>query len=60
VRVFTEAVMYAKDFWNVPYYGRLLEVQQLYLNKAVAEEISPAEALDMIAQKQWEIVQEYR
>jgi len=59
-RVFAEAVKYAKDFWNVPYYGRLLEVQQLYLNKAVAKEISPAEALDIIAQKQWEIVQEYR
>jgi len=53
-------VRYVKDCWNVPYYGRMLEVQQLYLNKAFAKEISPAEALDIIAQKQWKIVQEYR
>lgn len=59
-RVFTEAVKYAKDFWNVPFYGRLLEVQQLYLNMAVAREVSPAEALDIIAQRQWEIIQEYK
>ncbi|MEM4490364.1 MAG: extracellular solute-binding protein [Ignisphaera sp.] len=58
-RAFVEAIPYAKDFWNVPYYGKLLEVQQLYLNKAVAGEISPDEALDIIAREQWSIVQQY-
>lgn len=57
-RAFKEAVRYAKDFWNIPYFGRMLEVQQLYLNMAVAREIDPDRALDTIAAEQWEIVQE--
>ncbi|MEM2234579.1 MAG: extracellular solute-binding protein [Desulfurococcaceae archaeon] len=57
-RAYKEAIKYAKDFWNIPYYGRMLEVQQLYFNKAVAKEISPDEALDIIAAEQWKIVQE--
>lgn len=58
-RAFVEAIPHAKDFWSVPYYGRLLDIQQLYLNKAVAGEISPEEALDTIAGEQWNIVQQY-
>jgi multiple sugar transport system substrate-binding protein len=58
-RAFKEAIQYAKDFWNIPYYGKMLEVQQLYLNKAIAGEVSPSEALDAIAAEQWRYVQEY-
>ena len=58
-RAFKEAIPYAKDFWNIPYYGKMLEVQQLYLNKAIAGEVSPSEALDAIAAEQWRYVQEY-
>ncbi|MEM2021531.1 MAG: extracellular solute-binding protein [Zestosphaera sp.] len=57
-KAFTEAIKYAKDFWNIPYYGKMLDVQQLYLNKAVAKEVSPSAALDAIAAQQWGIVKE--
>ncbi|MCD6489094.1 MAG: extracellular solute-binding protein [Desulfurococcales archaeon] len=55
---FLESIPYAKDFWNIPYYGRMLEVQQIYFNKAVAKEIDPSTALDKIAEEQWNIVKE--
>jgi len=57
-RAFMESMRQAKDFWNIPYYGRMLEVQQIYLNKAVAKEIDPDTALDIIAAEQWKIVKE--
>ncbi len=59
-RAFVEALPYAKDFWNIPYYGRMLEIQQKYWNMAVAGEISPEVASDKIAEEQWNVVKEYK
>lgn len=58
-RAFTEAIPYAKDFWNIPYYGKMLEVQQTYWNMAVAGQISPSTAADRIAEEQWKIVSQF-
>lgn len=59
-RAFVESLPYAKDFWNVPFYGRLLEIQQKYWNMVVAGEITPKEAADNIATEQWAVVQQFK
>ena len=42
----------AKDFWNIPEYGQLLEIQMRYLALTFNESISPAEALERTAKEQ--------
>jgi len=59
-RAFVESIPNAKDFWNVPFYGRLLEIQQKYWNMVVAGEIAPKEAADRIAAEQWAVVQQFK
>ncbi len=50
--VFTQTVPYLKDFYNTPNYSDLLTPSQKYLNEAVAETMTPKEALDAIAKEQ--------
>jgi len=58
-RAFKDSMKYAKDFWNVPFYMELLEIQQIKWNEAVAGKISPEDAMNYIAKKQHEIVAKY-
>ncbi|MDQ6695304.1 MAG: extracellular solute-binding protein, partial [Chloroflexota bacterium] len=53
---FADAYQYAKDFWNIPQYNKLLVPQMDLLNKAVSGQITSKDALDQIAQKQQAIL----
>ncbi|ADV64827.1 extracellular solute-binding protein family 1 [Desulfurococcus mucosus DSM 2162] len=59
-RAFVESLPYAKDFWNIPFYGRMLEIQQKYWNMVVAGQIDPKTAMDKIAEEQWGVVQQFK
>src|SRR3989338_1559866 len=45
-----------KDFWNIPEYSQLLEIQMRYLGLAFNESISPATALERTAKEQQAIL----
>jgi len=57
-QAYVENAKYAKDFWNIPLYSKLLEAQQEILNAMVAGQIPPDEAMDLIAQRHEEILKE--
>lgn len=59
-RAYADNIKYAKDFWNIPLYSKLLEAQQEVLNAMVAGQISPEEAMDLIAQRHEEILRQAR
>ena len=56
--VFAEAYQLVKDFWNLPEYNRMLEVQGEWYNLAVTGQVSAQEALDEIAAAHQEILDE--
>lgn len=56
--VFAESYKLVKDFWNLPEYSKMLEIQSEYMNLAVIGEMSAQEALDTIAAEQQEILDE--
>lgn len=49
---FADAYQYVKDFWNVPEYNQLLQIQMEQLNLAVTGQADPKAALDTIATEQ--------
>ncbi len=53
---FADAFQYVKDFWNIPEYNELLEIQGEYLNLAVSGQMDAKEALDAIAAEQQEVL----
>jgi multiple sugar transport system substrate-binding protein len=55
---FSEAYQYVKDFWNVPEYNRLLQIQMEQLNLAITGQADPKTALDTIAAEQQAIFDE--
>jgi len=55
---FAEAYQYVKDFWNIPEYNTMLQVQMDELNKAVTGQEDSKAALDNIAKKQQDIIDE--
>jgi multiple sugar transport system substrate-binding protein len=55
---FAEAYQYVKDFWNIPEYNQMLQVQMDQLNKAVSGQTDTKAALDAIAKKQQDILDE--
>ncbi len=55
---FSEAYLLVKDFWNLPEYNQMLSIQQEYLNLAITDQLDPAEALELIAEEQQEILDE--
>jgi multiple sugar transport system substrate-binding protein len=60
-RYFPESFELVKDFWNLPEYASMLAIEQEYLSLAVTGQMSAKQALDTIAQKQQEILdQTYR
>lgn len=54
--VFPESIPLVRDFWNLPEYAQMLEIQQEYLNLAITGQMDAKEALDTIARKQQEII----
>ncbi|NDJ76734.1 MAG: carbohydrate ABC transporter substrate-binding protein [Chloroflexi bacterium] len=54
--VFADAYPLVKDFWNLPEYSELLEVQGEYLNLAIVGEMAAEEALSYIAEEQQYII----
>lgn len=55
---FAESYLLVKDFWNIPEYSQMLVPQMELLNKAVSGQVEPKAALDEIAQKQQDILDE--
>ena len=55
---FAEAYQFVKDFWNIPEYNALLIPQMDGLNLAVTGQKDPKAALDDIAKKQQQILDE--
>jgi multiple sugar transport system substrate-binding protein len=55
---FAEAYQYVKDFWNIPEYNNMLQVQMEQLNLAVTGQADPKAALDKIAETQQETLNE--
>lgn len=55
---FAEAYQYVKDFWNLPEYSKMLEIQGEYFNLAVTGQMSAQEALDTIAEEHQAILDE--
>jgi multiple sugar transport system substrate-binding protein len=53
--IFAKAYQDVKDFWNVPEYNQLLQVQMEQLNLAITGQADPKTALDTIAQDQQKI-----
>jgi multiple sugar transport system substrate-binding protein len=56
--IFADAYKLVKDFWNLPEYSQMLEVQGDWLNQAVTGQVSAQEALDEIAAEHQEILDE--
>jgi len=57
-KVYADSVPYLRDFWNVPEYAQLLDIQTSNVNAALAGAKDPMEALDEIARRQQEIFDE--
>jgi multiple sugar transport system substrate-binding protein len=55
---FADAYQYVKDFWNIPEYNNMLQVQMEQLNLAVTGQEDSKTALDTIATKQQQILDE--
>ncbi|MCZ7542235.1 MAG: sugar ABC transporter substrate-binding protein [Anaerolineae bacterium] len=56
--IFAEAYQLVKDFWNLPEYQRMLELQGEYMNLAVTGQMDVQEALDLIAEEHQAIIDE--
>jgi multiple sugar transport system substrate-binding protein len=55
---FADAYQYVKDFWNIPEYNSMLQVQMEQLNLAVTGQEDSKTALDTIATKQQQVLDE--
>ena len=53
---FKDTLPLLRDFWHMPEYAKLLDLQEKTLNAAVVNETDAQEALDKIAQGQEEIL----
>jgi len=51
-RYFTASVPYLRDFWNVPQYAKMLEIQTTNINAALTGNKNPLAALNEIAKRQ--------
>ena len=51
-RLYTESVPFLRDFWNVPQYAKMLEIQTTDVNAALTGTKEPLEALNDIAKRQ--------
>jgi multiple sugar transport system substrate-binding protein len=51
-RYYTESVPYLRDFWNIPQYAKLLEIQTTNVNAALTGTKNPLTALNDIAKRQ--------
>jgi multiple sugar transport system substrate-binding protein len=56
--IFAKAYLDVKDFWNVPEYNKLLQIQMEQLNLAITGQADPKTALDTIAAEQQKIFDE--
>ncbi len=56
--IFAKAYLDVKDFWNVPEYNKLLQIQGEQLNLAITGQADPKSALDTIAAEQQRIFDE--
>ena len=56
--IFAKAYLDVKDFWNVPEYNKLLQIQMEQLNLAITGQADPKTALDTIATEQQSIFDE--
>ena len=56
--IFAKAYQDVRDFWNVPEYNQLLQVQMEQLNLAITGQADPKQALDTIAEDQQRIFDE--
>ncbi len=54
--VFKQTLPLLRDFWHVPEYAKMLELQEQTLNSAVVNDTDTKEALDKIAQGQQDIL----
>jgi len=54
--IFAKAYLNVKDFWNVPEYNQLLQIQGEQLNLAITGQADPQAALDLIASEQQRIL----
>jgi len=50
-KYFGETVPLLKDFWNLPEYAAMLDVEQEYVNAAITGQMDPKAALDEIAKR---------
>ena len=57
-KVFTESVPRLRDFWNLPQYAKLVNIQTTNVNAALNGTEKPEEALDKIASEQQAILDE--
>lgn len=57
-QVYADSVPRLRDFWNLPEYAKLLEVQSTNVNAALNGTKDPAQALDDIASEQQAILDE--
>jgi multiple sugar transport system substrate-binding protein len=57
-RVYADSVPRLRDFWNLPEYAKLLNVQNTLVNAALNGTKDPAQALDEIAAEQQAILDE--
>jgi multiple sugar transport system substrate-binding protein len=55
-KVFTESVSRVKDFWNLPEYAKLVNVESTNVNAAISGTESPTAALNKIATDQQSIL----
>ena len=55
---FADAYQHVKDFWNVPEYNAMLQTEMENLNLAVTGQKATKDALDTIAKKQQDILDE--
>jgi len=55
---FKETLPLLKDFWNLPEYAKMLDLQEKTLNSSVVNDTDSKEALDKIAQGQQAILME--
>jgi multiple sugar transport system substrate-binding protein len=56
--IFAKAYLDVKDFWNVPEYNKMLQIQMEQINLAITGQADPKTALDTIAAEQQSILDE--
>jgi multiple sugar transport system substrate-binding protein len=57
-KVFTDSVSRLRDFWNLPQYAKLVNIQTTNVNAALNGTEKPGDALDKIASEQQAILDE--